>query len=118
MNRKTFNDFCAGLPHSQHAVQWGGADVWKVGDKVFAVCGWNHGADGFSFKVGEAAYEFLTDQPGIRPAPYMAARGLKWVQHFEAPGLSDQELCSHIRGSYDMVFDSLTLKLRASRSYN
>ena len=32
------------------------------------------------------------DQPGLRPAPYLASRGLKWVQHYDEPGLSDEDL--------------------------
>jgi predicted DNA-binding protein (MmcQ/YjbR family) len=39
MTRDEFNAFCAALPQTSHVVQWGNADVWKVGGKVFAICG-------------------------------------------------------------------------------
>ena len=43
MTRDEFNAFCGGLPAATHVVQWGGSDVWKVGGKMFAVCGWAEG---------------------------------------------------------------------------
>jgi len=112
MTRDEFNTFCASLPATNHVVQWGNADVWKVGPKLFAVGGWADGRDAFTFKVGDIAWEVLQDQPGIRPAPYLASRGMKWLQHYAEPGLSDEELRSHLRASYDMVAAKLTKKLR------
>lgn len=93
-------------------VQWGNADVWKVGGKVFAICGWNDGRDAFTFKASEMAFEVLSQSPGVRPAPYLASRGLKWLQHYAEPGLSDKELIGQIEASYDMVVASLTRKKR------
>ena len=113
MNRAEFNQFCATFPAAEHVVQWGNSDVWKVGGKLFAVCGWNDGKDAFTFKASDIAYEVLGDQPGIRPAPYLASRGMKWLQVYDDPGLSDEELKNHIVLSYDMVVAKLTKKLRA-----
>ncbi|MBK0326566.1 MmcQ/YjbR family DNA-binding protein [Rhodobacteraceae bacterium F11138] len=113
MTREEFNVFCGGLPQTTHVVQWGNADVWKVGGKVFAICGWAKGEDAFTFKVSDIAFEVLGDMPGIRPAPYLASRGMKWLQHYAAPGLPDAELQRHIRLSYDMIVAKLTKKLRA-----
>jgi predicted DNA-binding protein (MmcQ/YjbR family) len=113
MDRKGFNDFCGGLKHTSHVVQWGNSDVWKVGGKLFAVGGWSDGADAFTFKVTPLAYEVLSDMPGLRPAPYLASRGMKWIQHFGEPGLSDEELKAHIVVSYELVIEKMTKKLRA-----
>ena len=117
MDRAGFNAFCATLPGAQHVVQWGNSDVWKVGGKLFAVCGWageNGDKDAFTFKVSDIAWEVLRDQPGIRPAPYLASRGLKWLQHYKSPGLSDNELEIHIRASYEMVRAALPKKTKAA----
>lgn len=113
MTRDEFNRFCESLPQSTHVVQWGNADVWKVGGKVFAICGWSDGADAFTFKVSDIAFEVLGDLPGIRPAPYLASRGMKWLQHHAEPGLSDAELQRHIRLSHEMIVAKLTRKMRA-----
>ena len=113
MTDEDFNRFCSGLKATNHVVQWGGADVWKVGPKVFAIGGWSEGVPAFTFKVSEIAYEVLREMPGLRPAPYLASRGMKWIQHYAAPGLSDRELRAHIQASYDLVVAGMTKKLRA-----
>ena len=113
MTRDEFNDFCKSLKATTHVVQWGNSDVWKVGGKVFAICGWADEVDAFTFKTSDIAFEVLQDQPGIRPAPYLASRGFKWLQHYAEPGLSDDELKAHITLSYEMIAKALTRKKRA-----
>jgi len=113
MTRDDFNTFCAALPGSTHVVQWGNSDVWKVGGKLYAVCGWADADAAFTFKVSDLAFEVLSDMPGLRPAPYLASRGLKWIQHYAAPGLPDAELKAHIKASYDMIVANLPRKTRA-----
>ena len=98
-----FNTFCAGLPGTNYVMQWGGSHVWKVGGKVFAIGGWNAGGVGITFKVSPLAFEVLKDQPGLRPAPYMASRGMIWIQHFGEPGLPDDALLDHLRASHALV---------------
>jgi len=113
MTYDDFNQFCASLPATTHVVQWGGSDVWKVGGKVFAIGGWGAGREPhFTFKVSDVAYEFLKQQPGLRPAPYLASRGLKWIQQHDGPGLSDSELRDYLRESHRIVAAGLTRKLR------
>ncbi|WP_170606132.1 MmcQ/YjbR family DNA-binding protein [Ruegeria arenilitoris] len=113
MTREEFNAFCSGLQATNHVVQWGNADVWKVGGKVFAICGWNDGKDAFTFKATDLAFEVLRDEPGIRPAPYLASRGMKWLQVYETCGMNDSLLRDHIVTSYDLVVAKLTKKMRA-----
>ncbi|UWR53964.1 MmcQ/YjbR family DNA-binding protein [Phaeobacter inhibens] len=113
MTREEFNSFCATFPATSHVVQWGNADVWKAGGKVFAICGWADGKDAFTFKTGEIAFEVLQERPGVRPAPYLASRGMKWLQHFKDPGLSDAELKEQISLSYNLVTAGLSKRKRA-----
>jgi predicted DNA-binding protein (MmcQ/YjbR family) len=88
--------------------------VWKVGGKVFAIGGEREdGQARVTFKAGEIGYEVLRDQPGLRPAPYMASRGLKWIQH-HAPGLDDEDLQDHIARSHALVAQGLSRKARAA----
>ncbi len=112
MTRDEFNAFCATLKATSHVVQWGNADVWKVGDKVFAICGWNEGRDAFTFKATELAFEVLSDEPGIRPAPYLASRGMKWLLVYDERGMSDTSLREHIVTSYDLVVAGMSRKKR------
>jgi len=94
-------------------VQWGGADVWKVGGKLFAMAWDDPDFLQVTFKATEIGYEVMRDMDGLRPAPYLASRGMKWIQHFEAPGLDDDALREHIEASYHMAIKRLTKKARA-----
>jgi predicted DNA-binding protein (MmcQ/YjbR family) len=113
MTYDEYNAFCGALPATSHVVQWGGSHVWKVGGKVFAIGGWDEGEPRFTFKVSDIAYEILKEQPGLRPAPYLASRGLKWIQHFAEPGLSDGALRDYIRESHSIITRGFSRKKRA-----
>jgi predicted DNA-binding protein (MmcQ/YjbR family) len=52
-----------------------------------------------TFMVSDVAYEMLRGKPGFRPAPHLASRGLKGIQLFEKPGLSDDDLRGYLRPS-------------------
>ena len=113
MTRDALCAYCASLPQTTHVVQWGDADVYKVGGKLFAVVGMGGTGATVTFKATELGFEVLSDTPGLRPAPYMASRGLKWIQHYDEPGLSDESLRDHIKASYDMIVAALPKAKRA-----
>jgi predicted DNA-binding protein (MmcQ/YjbR family) len=100
------------LPATNYVVQWGGSHVWKVGGKVFAISDSRSDEPSFTFKVSDIAYEILKEQPGLRPAPYLASRGMKWIQHFAKPGLPDTELREYIRQSHHIVSQGLPKRQR------
>lgn len=119
MTRDDYLSFCAALPQTTHVQQWGGADVWKVGGKVFAIAWWADDAEPeITFKVSHIAFEVLGDQPGLRPAPYLASRGMKWIQHYDRPGLDDTALMAHLRDSHRIVSLGLTKKLQKQLGLN
>jgi len=114
MDREAFNAFCAALPATTHVVQWEGADVWKVGGKMFAIGAWSWGNHaGITFKVTPLAYEALQDAPGLRPAPYLASRGLKWIQNYAEPGLGEADLRDHLRIAHLLVARGLPKRVQA-----
>ncbi len=110
MTYDEFNDFCGSLTAVSYVNQWGGSHVWKVGSKVFAIGGWHDDGPAFTFKVSEIAYEMLRDMQGLRPAPYFASRGMKWIQHYGEPGLSDNELKDYLQQSHKLAAAGLTKK--------
>ena len=111
MNYRQYNIFCRRLPATTYVVQWAGSHVWKVGGKVFAIGGWDDGTEPrITFKVSDIAYEVLKEQLGLRPAPYLASRGMKWIQHYARPGLSDGELKDYLRASHRIVAQGLSKK--------
>lgn len=110
---REFNAFCGGLPATTFVEQWGGAQVWKVGGKVFAVAWFEKGHEpGITFKVSDIGWEVLKDAPGCRGAPYFASRGMKWIQSYEKPGLSKSELKGYLKVSYQLVAEGLSRKVR------
>lgn len=100
-------------------MQWGGSDVWKVADKVFAI-GRPLDDDrlAVTFKATDIAFQMLPERPGVRPAPYMASRGLKWLQNYRADGLTDPELQDYIAMSYKLVLQGVSKKRRKSLGLN
>jgi predicted DNA-binding protein (MmcQ/YjbR family) len=113
MTLDEYNEFCRALPAATYVVQWGGSHVWKVGGKVFAIGGWEGDGMRVSFKVSGISYEILKEQPGLRPAPYLASRGMTWIQHYTKPGLADGELKDYIRQSHLIVSQGLSKKMQA-----
>jgi predicted DNA-binding protein (MmcQ/YjbR family) len=103
------------LPHTSHVVQWGGADVWKVGDegqaKVFAI---GMGDDGtgdwlaVSFKCSRMSFDMLKDAPGFRPAPYLASRGMIWLQRTSPESMDDDAFAAYLSESHRLSSLNLT----------
>src|SRR5689334_3190244 len=113
MTPDDYDAFCRALPHTTHVVQWGGAHVWKVGGKVFAVC-WDEGAAGLhvTFKCSPMSYDLLKELPGCRPAPYLASRGMKWIQRTSDDSLDDDGLRDYIAASYRLVMAGLPKRVQ------
>jgi predicted DNA-binding protein (MmcQ/YjbR family) len=115
MTRSDYDVFCRSLPHTTNVVQWGDASVWKVGGKVFAIGGWFEGHEfAVTFKCSETSFAILKELPGARPAPYLASRGLRWIQRFDARSLSDHDLKQYVRQSYAMILAALPKKTQAA----
>lgn len=119
MTYEEFNNFCESLAVTSYVVQWGNSHVWKVGGKVFAVGGWRKSDQpAFTFKVSEHNFLFLSDQQGFRPAPYMASRGMKWIQQYDASVDKDEELKYYITESHRIVSLGLTKKKQKELGLN
>jgi len=116
MTLDEYNAFCASLPATSHVVQWGGAHVWKVGSKVFAIASqWDTGPDEppyVTFKVSDMAFDILSEEPGCRPAPYLASRGMKWIQRVNGDSMDDAALRDYLRESHRLVAAKLTRKAK------
>ncbi|MFK5915816.1 MAG: MmcQ/YjbR family DNA-binding protein [Woeseiaceae bacterium] len=119
MTYEEFNNFCRSLPATSHVIQWGDAHVWKVGEKVFAVGGWTKSdKPAYTFKTSELNFHFLSDEPGYRPAPYLASRGMKWIQKYDAPDAEDDDLIYYLKESHRIVSLGLTKKKQKELGLN
>ena len=113
MTRAEFDALCGSLKETTHVVQWGGASVWKIGGKIFAICSkWGAGDyPKISFKCSELTFAILTEQSGIIPAPYLARAG--WVQIETSDAMSDDDIRLYIKTAYSIAASRLTKKMRS-----
>lgn len=122
MTRDDYNRFCAALPHTTHVVQWGASDVWKVGGqnqaKVFAIGSMEGGQLHVSFKCSRMSFDMLKDAPGFRPAPYLASRGMIWLQRTSAESVDDEGFKRYLCESHRLVSLGLTRKLQRELGLN
>ena len=106
MTREEIETAAMALPAVTRVVQWGGSDVYKVGGKVFAICG----ADSLSFKVTEIGFVVLTEDGPGRQAPY-CAKG-QWV-NTPLDGPPAEDTCDWLRTAHSLIAAKLTRKARA-----
>ena len=119
MTYDEFNIFCDSLPATSFVVQWGDSQVWKVADKVFAIGGWEKDDEpAFTFKTTELSFDILRDEPGHRPAPYMASRGMKWIQQYESDSSTDEQLRYYLEESHRIVSLGLTKRKQKALGLN
>lgn len=108
MTRDEIEAYAMALPAVTKVVQWGGSDVYKVGGKVFAVCGFE---SGLAFKVSEIGFVVLTEAGGPgRQAPYFA-KG-HWVV-VDLADLDPQEASGWIATAHGLIAAKLTKAARA-----
>ena len=58
------------------------------------------------------AFDVLKEQPGCRPAPYLASRGMKWIQRQTSQSMDDAALKDYLRESHRLVVLKLTKQAR------
>jgi predicted DNA-binding protein (MmcQ/YjbR family) len=119
MTPARFNAFCRSLPHTTYVVQWGGAHVWKIGGKVFAIA-WEEqpGLVHVTFKCSPLSYDLLKGQEGLRPAPYLASRGMLWIQRVNDRSMDDAALKDYLGESYKLASVNLTKKVQKELGLN
>ena len=115
MNLDKFNTYCGSLPATEKVIQRGGAHVWKVGGKIFALASrWgkapSEGVIKIGFKTNDMAFMMLTDQPDIEPSPYLGR--YKWVQLQTESTLPDDDIKAYIEAAHALVAAKLTKATR------
>jgi predicted DNA-binding protein (MmcQ/YjbR family) len=102
LTREEIESVAMALPAATKVVQWGDSDVYKVGGKVFAICGLR---GGLSFKVSEIGFVALTEGGPARQAPYLA-KG-HWVI-VDLGGADDADLIDWITTAHGLIAAKLT----------
>ena len=111
MDSESVRAHCLSFPHATENVQWGNDLVFKVAGKMFAVMALEGPVKYImSFKCTEEKFNELIEREGMDPAPYMARN--KWVAIERFDVLSEKEVKSLLRKSYDLVVEKLPKKMR------
>jgi len=105
---EAFEAAALALPATEKAVQWGGADVYKVGGRVFAL---KTLEGALSIKVSDIAYAALVETGQARPAPYLARA--KWVAFEALEALDADEVRGWLAAAHALVAAKLTRRARA-----
>lgn len=105
MTREEIETVALALPAATKVIQWGASDVYKVGGKVFAICG-----DGLSFKVTDIGFEVLTHDGLGRQAPY-CAKG-QWV-NIALERMDHEDAQGWLATAHSLISAKLTKKARA-----
>lgn len=100
------------LPATTLSVQWGHDRVFKVGGKMFAVISFTDKdtPSGLSFKTSDDSFNLLTEQPGFKPAPYLARA--QWVWMDKPSRLKAAELKAYLTRAHSIVSSGLPKKLQ------
>jgi predicted DNA-binding protein (MmcQ/YjbR family) len=113
MNLAALDAFCGSLSYTHRVIQWGGSHVWKVGEgktsKVFAIAAvpdkstTSDPLPFVTFKCSPMSFDLLKEQPGLRPAPYLASRGMLWIQRFDTSSMDESTLRDYLRESWRLA---------------
>jgi predicted DNA-binding protein (MmcQ/YjbR family) len=109
--------FCLSLRAASVHTPWRDSRVYKIGGKMFAMLAFDERGkpSGIWFKAGDASFEILTRQKGIRPCPYLARA--RWVAVDGLTALSATELKAYLERAHAMVAMKLSKKRRAALGF-
>lgn len=105
---------CQEMPGVTEDIKWKHDLVFSIGGKMFCVVGLDQFPTTASFKVKDEAFEEISNWPNFKPAPYVAK--YKWVLIEDITKMRKAEWEKHLKQSYTLVKDKLTVKLR--KQYN
>jgi predicted DNA-binding protein (MmcQ/YjbR family) len=111
MNLAQFDKLCKSLPSTTMVIQWSDSHVHKIGGKLFAMAHAWEGKTAFILKATPLSYQILLEQNIATRAPYLT-RG-NWLQIINPTKLSDADLTSYIRQSYQLIASKLPKATRA-----
>jgi len=111
MNYDTIREFCMKQPGTTRDIKWKSKEVYSVASKMFCVIDLTPTPTGIGIKADPSRFLELTDQPGIRPAPYLARH--HWVKLESPHAVPAAALIDLLSQSYQLVRAKLPKKIRA-----
>jgi predicted DNA-binding protein (MmcQ/YjbR family) len=97
---KKMREICLSLPDTKETITWG-EPHFRVGEKIFAGCGFERGQLTIGFKLEMDHADGIVQDPRFRRAPYVGHKG--WVS-MDATQVKDwREVRSFILESYRLI---------------
>ncbi len=103
--------YCLTLPHARAERKWGNTEVFMLDKKMFALFILDQRDKPIELwcKVDDDVFLSYTDQPGIRPAPYLARA--KWVA-MEKQAMTDAMARQLLQRAHELVFAKLPKRVQ------
>ncbi|RJG07475.1 MmcQ/YjbR family DNA-binding protein [Noviherbaspirillum cavernae] len=113
MNYAKLITYCKTLPHASWERKWGSTLIFMVERKMFALFILNANDKPIDLwcKVDDDLFLSYTEQPGIRPAPYLARA--KWIG-MESGAMSDAMAKEVLGRAREIVFSKLPKRTQAA----
>jgi len=113
MNYAKLIAYCKTLPHANWERKWGSTLAFMVERKMFALFILNERDKPIDLwcKVDDDLFLSYTEQPGVRPAPYLARA--KWIG-METNAMSDAMAKEVLRRARDIIFMKLPKRTQAN----
>lgn len=108
MTIEELQNICNKLKGVTQDIKWEHHLCFNVGGKMFLILSPDEVPVNATFKVSDEEFEELSEQPGFRPAPYMAR--YKWVGLDDIRRLNRKKWEYYIGQSYGLVFEKLPKK--------
>ena len=110
MNIEDIQNICRSLPSVTEDIKWEHDLVFSIGDKMFCVVGMDQSPTSASFKVTDEEFDELSNNPGFKPAPYVAK--YKWILIEDINTMKLTAWKKYLTQSYELVKDKLSNKLK------
>jgi len=111
MTLEDLRQICISLPNVTEDIKYGTDLCFSIGNKIF--CGTRiEGPFRTGIKCEESDFGNLIEREGIAPMPRLSTTF--WIRIEKSNSLTLAEWKDYIRKSYELVFSTLTLKIKQS----
>lgn len=110
MGIEEIREYCLSLPGTTEGMKWGEHLTFMVGNRMYAIFGLDQTPINASFKVSDKEFEEMSDQPGMKPAPYLARN--KWIAIDDIGGLGFEQWKKILKNAYTIIRNKLPKKIQ------
>jgi predicted DNA-binding protein (MmcQ/YjbR family) len=117
MDITALREICTSFPEVTEDIKWENHLCFCVGGKMFVVLGMDESPVTASFKTSDENFEYLSNRPGMKPAPYLAR--YKWIFIDDISRMGKKEWEEYAGDAYKLIAGKLPktkTKVRGTKS--